>query len=124
MRNLSVFNSVTLDGYFTDRNGNMSWAHEGADDPEFADFTTGNAQGNGALVFGRVTYEMMKSFWPTDEAKRTMPEVAKGMNRMEKIVFSRTLGDPGWQNVRVVKDDPVTFLGKLKKEPGPDMVIM
>ena len=91
MRKLDVFNSITLDGYFTDSNGDMSWAHEGGDDPEFAAFTAGNAQGGGTLIFGRVTYELMKSFWPTEQAKRAMPEVAAGMNRMEKIVFSRTL---------------------------------
>lgn len=124
MPTLSVFNSVTLDGYFTDRKGDMSWAHEGGDDPEFAAFTAGNARADGALVFGRITYEMMKSFWPTDEARRTMPDVAEGMNRMEKIVFSRTLDQPGWQNARIVKDDPVSSIRRLKQEPGPDLVIL
>lgn len=128
MRKLSVFNSITLDGYFTGPDGDMSWAHEGADDPEFAAFTSDNArsgaQTGGALVFGRVTYDMMKAFWPTDAAKEMMPEVADGMNRMEKLVFSRTLARADWENTQIIKDDPVSTMRRLKKEPGPDMVIL
>lgn len=37
-----------------------------------------------------------------------MPEVAEGMTAMEKIVVSRTLRDPGWHNVRVIKGDLAT----------------
>jgi dihydrofolate reductase len=124
MRRFSVFNSVTLDGYFTDAKGNIDWAHEGEEDREFAAFTARKAQGGGALVMGRRTYEMMKAFWPTDEAKKTMPEVAEGMNRMEKIVFSRTLSKTDWQNTRFVNGDPVATLRKLKQEQGPDMAMM
>lgn len=128
MRKLSVFNSVTLDGYFTGPDGDMSWAHEGADDPDFAAFTSGNAKsgaaGGGALVFGRATYDMMKAFWPTDAAKEMMPEAADGMNRMEKLVFSRTLAGADWENTHIINDDPVSTLRRLKKEPGSDMVIL
>ena len=42
------------------------------------------------LVFGRITYEMMASYWPTPMALETFPTVAKGMNDMQKVVFSRT----------------------------------
>ena len=67
MRKVSVFNSVSMDGYYTDANNDMSWAHEGANDPELMEFTKGNAQGTNALVFGRVTYEMMVAYWPTPQ---------------------------------------------------------
>ena len=50
MRKLDVFNSISLDEYFTDANGDMSWAHEGGDDPEFAAFTAGNARRRRARV--------------------------------------------------------------------------
>ena len=60
MRKLKVFNQVSLDGYFTDENSDMSWAHK--QDPEWQEFTAENAKGGGELVFGRKTYDMMKSF--------------------------------------------------------------
>src|SRR3989304_3988652 len=96
MSKLIVFNSVTVDGYFTDKNGDMSWAHK--DDPEWNAFVAGNAKGEGILLFGRVTYELMVSFWPTPMAMELMPDVAKGMNNLPKVVFSRTLDQATWQN--------------------------
>lgn len=124
MRKISVFNSISIDGYFTDCNNDMSWAHAGGDDPEFAAFTSGNASGEGALVFGRVTYEQMASFWPSPQAAQMMPEVAAGMNRMRKIVFSRSLERVEWNNTQLIKDDPVQAVRALKAESGPDMVIL
>ncbi len=69
MRKLLVFNNVTLDGYFVDKNGDMSWAHK--DDPEWNAFVAENASGGGELIFGRVTYDLMVSFWPTPFAIET-----------------------------------------------------
>lgn len=124
MRKLSVFNNVTLDGYFTDANGDMSWAHQGSDDAEFQAYTRSNASGEGELLFGRVTYEMMAAFWPTPAAQQMMPEVADGMNRMRKSVFSRTLTEATWNNTRLIKGDLAEEVRKMKSEAGPDMVIL
>jgi len=118
-----MFNSISLDGYFTDRNNDMSFAH-GGDDPEWNEYVSGNASGNGVLLFGRVTYQMMAAFWPSEAARQAMPAVAEGMTKAQKIVFSNTLTDPGWQNVRVVKGDIAGEIRKLKEQDGPDMVIL
>jgi len=122
MPRLMVFNQVSLDGYFTDRNGDMSWAHK--DDPEWTACASENAKGGGTLLFGRKTYEMMANFWPTKAAFEQMPAVAKGMNDMQKVVFSRTLDKATWKNTKLVKGDLVTEVGKMKKAPGADMVIL
>jgi len=122
MRKLSVFNSVTLDGYFTDKNGDMSWAHQ--DDPEWNAFVAENASGGGMLLFGRITYEMMASFWPSPAAVEQMPKVAEGMNNSPKIVFSRTMDKATWKNTTVVSGDIAAAVRKLKEEPGEPMVIL
>ncbi|HXF49662.1 MAG TPA: dihydrofolate reductase family protein [Verrucomicrobiae bacterium] len=122
MRKLAVFNNVSLDGYFTDQNNDMSWAHR--DDPEFNTFTAENAKGEGVLVFGRKTYDLMAGFWPTPIAAQMMPEVAEGMNRMPKVVFSRTMDKAAWKNTTLVKSDPAGAVRKMKKEGGLDMVIL
>ena len=83
-----------------------------------------NAGGDGELLFGRVTYEMMAAFWPTPQAAQMLPDVAAGMNRMRKTVFSRTLDRAGWQNTTLVKGDLVSEVKKVKEQPGPDLVIM
>ena len=56
MRKLSVFNSVTLDGYFAGPNGDLSWAHDGSEDAEFNSFVADNAKGGGVLLFGYALY--------------------------------------------------------------------
>lgn len=124
MRKLVVFNHVSLDGYFVDKNGDMSWAKADHQDAEWDAFVAGNASGDGVLVFGRITYEMMASFWPTPFAIESMPAVAEGMNSMEKVVFSRTLKQASWNNTKLVKDDLAAEIRKMKKEPGPGMVIL
>lgn len=122
MRKLSVFNNVSLDGYIADASGDMSWAQQ--QDPEWNRYVADNAQADGPLLLGRVTYELMASFWPTPAAREHMPAVAERMNALPKIVFSRTLEAPAWQNTTVVRDDLVAATTALKREPGPDMVIL
>jgi len=124
VRKVSVFNSVSLDGYYTDVNNDYTWAHKGADDPELMEFTKGNAQGANALVFGRVTYDVMVSWWPTPAAAKAMPEVAKGMNAAPKYVFSRTLEEADWSNTTLLKGDPATEIARIKNTPGPDMTVL
>lgn len=122
MRKLKVFNSITADGYFTDKNNDVSWAHN--NDPEFNDFVEDNSKSGGVLMFGRVTYDMMVSFWPTPAAAKAFPEVAKQMNERAKIVFSRTLDSVSWQNTRLMKGDLLDEVKKLKQEDGEDIVIL
>ncbi|HEX4319443.1 MAG TPA: dihydrofolate reductase family protein [Acidobacteriaceae bacterium] len=124
MRRLIAFNHTTLDGYFVSAEGDFRWASKGNDDPEYAAFVAENASAGGELVFGRVTYAMMASYWPTPIADQHLPEVAKGMNSMGKVVFSRTLEKAEWNNTRLIKGDLVTEVRKLKEEDGPGMAIL
>jgi dihydrofolate reductase len=124
MRKLSVFNSVTLDGYFSGKKGDISWAHEVKQDPEWKAFIADNAKSGGQLLFGRVTYEMMVKYWPTPQAMKDAPDVAEGMNNAPKVVFSKSLKKAEWNNTKLVKGDLAKEVRKLKAEPGDHMVIM
>ena len=124
MRKLIVFNHVSLDGYFVDSNGDMSWAKADHQDAEWNAFVAGNASGGGVLVFGRITYELMASFWPTPFAIENMPAIAEGMNHMPKVVFSRTLDQASWNNTKLVKGDLAAEIRKMKKESGEGMTIL
>jgi dihydrofolate reductase len=77
MRKLIVFNSVSLDGYFTDVKGDMSFAHNPAKDEEWNAFVQANAGGGGEFLSGRITYELMASYWPTPMAMKNDPAVAE-----------------------------------------------
>jgi dihydrofolate reductase len=122
VRKLIAFENVTLDGYFADANGDMSWAHK--QDAEWSAFVAGNASGGGVLVFGRVTYDLMASYWPTPMAMKSNPVVAEGMNKLPKVVFSRTLKAASWNNTRLVKGDIGAETRKMMEEPGADMAIL
>jgi dihydrofolate reductase len=123
MPKLIVFNQVTLDGYFSDLKGDMSWAHQGKQDVEWNAFVEDNAKAGARLLFGRTTYELMASYWPTPQALENAPVVAERMNSLPKVVFSRTLDEASWKNTKLVKEGMATEIRKMKKEPGPDMVI-
>jgi dihydrofolate reductase len=122
LRKLTVFNHISLDGYIQDAHGDMSWAHAGAD-PEWNAFVEGNARGGGTLVFGRITYDLMARYWPTEMARQNDPAVAERMNAMPKIVFSRTLKAAAWNNTRLIAEEPVTAMRRLKREDGDDMAM-
>src|SRR5262245_42057633 len=123
MRKLIVFNNVSLDGYFVDSAGEMRWAHAPDQDVEWDAFVAGNASGGGMLVFGRITYELMASFWPTPFAIESMPVVAEGMNNLPKVVFSKTLAQASWNNTTLVNGDTAAEIRKMKQAAGEDMVI-
>jgi|SRR6266545_438749 len=124
MGKLVVFNNLTLDGYFTGVNGDLKWAHAATSDAEWDSFVADNATGGGLLLFGRITYELMASYWPTPAAAKADPLVAEGMNGLPKVVFSRTLRDASWSNTTLVKGNMAAEVRRLKKEPGRDMAIL
>ena len=122
MQRVIAFEQVSLDGFFVDARGDMSWAHK--QDPEWNEFAAGNASGGGTLLFGRVTYEMMARFWPTPAAMQSAPVVARAMNEMPKVVFSRTLTKVSWENTTLVKGDLAEEVRKLKGRTGPGLAIL
>ena len=82
------------------------------------------SRGESVLVFGRVTYDIMAAWWPSAAAAKAMPEVANGMNRAPKYVFSRSVETVGWSNTTLLKEDPATAIARLKAIPGPDMTVL
>jgi dihydrofolate reductase len=124
MRKLVAFTQVTLDGRFAGANGDIGWAHREDPNAEWSAFVADNAKGGGQLLFGRVTYEMMASFWPTAAAMKSDPIVAERMNSLPKVVFSRTLDRASWNNTKLVKGDLAAAVRRMKQEPGSQMVIL
>jgi dihydrofolate reductase len=122
MAKVIVFNQVSLDGYFVDDGGDMSWAHK--NDAEWNAYAAENASGGGVLLFGRITYEMMASFWPSPAARQMNATVADQMNALSKVVFSRTLEAATWKNTRLIKSDIEAEVRRMKREGGRDMVVM
>ena len=121
MRRLKVFNLVTLDGYFAGEGGDISWHHV---DAEFQELANAAANSGSTLLFGRKTYQLMAGYWPSPEALRDDPVIAAGMNSSEKIVFSRSLERADWHNTRLVKDDLLGEVRRLKAGTGNDLTLL
>jgi dihydrofolate reductase len=121
MRRLTVFNLVSLDGYFAGPSGDISWHNV---DEEFQELAKAASNSGNTLLFGRVTFELMAGYWPSPEAIRDDPVVAAGMNSSEKVVFSRTLDRAGWNNTRLVREDPVAEIRRLKQGAGKDLTVL
>jgi dihydrofolate reductase len=122
MGKLTIFNFVTLNGFFKGPDEDISWHRHGQEENEYAAEML--QTGDGILLFGRVTYEQMASYWPTPEAIKNSPAVAKRMNNASKIVFSRSLKKADWSNTRLVNDNMVEEVKKMKQLPGKDMAVL
>jgi dihydrofolate reductase len=120
MRKIILFNMITLDGFFEGPNRDIGWHNV---DEEFNEFAIDQLNSADGLIFGRVTYQLMAGYWPTELATTDDPIVAGLMNRIPKIVFSRTLEKVEWNNTRLVKEDVAGEISKLKQQTGKDLYI-
>ena len=120
MRKLLFFMAISLDGYFEGPGRDITWHRV---DDEFNDFAIEQLKSVDTLLFGRVTYELMASYWPTPEALADDPVVTGYMNSYPKLVFSTTLSGVAWQNTRLVKANAAQEVARLKQQPGKDLII-
>jgi dihydrofolate reductase len=120
MRKLLMFNMVSLDGFFAGPRGEIDWHTV---DEEFNKFASEQLEAVDVLVFGRSTYQMMASYWPSPQAARNDPEVAEKMNAKSKVVFSKTLEKAEWANTRLAKGNLAGEISGLKGQPGRDLIV-
>lgn len=120
MRKFIAYNFITLNGFYKDQNNDISWHRHGSEESAYSEKML---SADNILLFGRITYEMMASYWTTPHALQTAAVVAKGMNKAEKIVFSSTLNKAEWNNTRVVKN-ALEEINTLKQQPGKDLALL
>jgi len=121
MRTISSFINVTLDGYFEGPNHDISFFKG---DKEDNSYFREQSSGRSTMLMGHRTYEMMKAFWPTEQASKENPDVAKYMNEAPKVVVARRPFEPGWRNVTVVSGDVVDEIRKIKEQSGGPIVTL
>jgi dihydrofolate reductase len=123
VRKIFSFQVTSVDGYYEGPNQEFDWP---VIDEEFNQFALQQLDEVDTLLFGRVTYQLMASYWPTPAAEQDDPKVTAKMNELAKLVVSRTLEDPtpAWTGTRLIRDDVAGELTKIKQQPGDDIVIM
>lgn len=120
MRRIIAFENVTLDGFMAGPNGEIDWAIR---DEEVTENSRGGQYSTDMFLFGRVTYDMMASFWPTPAGKSANQVFADSLNNTPKAVFSTTLQKADWQPTEVIKELTTEEVLKLKQRPGKDILI-
>ena len=134
MREIVVFDRVSADGYYAASDGNLNWA---VPEPELDKGAAGGLTGAGTMLFGRRTYDMFESFWPTAAGdgptspdphaagRRTteMHAMAVWINESEKIVYSRTRQAVTWKNSRLIHDFDPRQVATMKEEPGRAIMV-
>jgi dihydrofolate reductase len=112
---------VTVDGFF---DGAKKWEIDWHNvDAEFNDFAIAQLDATGMLLFGRVTYQGMASYWTSPDGIKDDADVANRMNALPKAVFSRTLDKADWNNTRLIKTNIPEEILKLKQASGKDIAL-
>jgi dihydrofolate reductase len=126
MRRIIVTTWVTLDGFIAGLNNEMEWIGAIYDDA-MAKYESDLVSTADTLILGRVTYESFAGSWPhvpdNPSASEGEKEYARKLNRMRKVVFSRSLGKVEWNNSALYREIVPAEITKLKQEPGQDIVI-
>jgi len=134
-RRIVMFNWVTADGYFAGTDGNLDWV---VPDQEQAKAAAAEITNFDTVLFGRRTYEVFEAFWrqAVVDASGTVPDphhpgrrspehgaIAMALNRMAKIVFSRSMKDASWENSRLLRELDPRGIAAMKAQPGKDLII-
>ena len=114
---LFAFDMVSANGFFEGPDRDISWHNV---DDEFNQFAIEQLEEIGRLLFGRITYEGMANYWPTVTDD---DPIAERMNSIEKIVVSTTLESADWNNTRLVNEDVVEEIEKIKQRSEKDVAI-
>jgi len=134
-RRIVTFNWATADGYFAGADGNLDWV---VPDAEQAKAAAESISGFDTVVFGRRTYELFEGFWrhavvdefgtipdPHHPGRRS-PEhgaIAIALNRMTKILFSRSMKDATWEPSRLLRELDPREIETMKAQPGKDLIV-
>ncbi len=119
MRKLVLIDMITLDGFYESNKGEsfdkIDWHVVG---DEWNDLSIQTLDNSDTILFGRVTYEGFRSYWPTQN-----DPIADRINAKEKIVVSGTMKDAGWTNASVLEGWLKPGITALKAKPGKQIII-
>ncbi|WP_228838413.1 dihydrofolate reductase family protein [Nocardia amamiensis] len=123
MGSVTLWMQMSLDGFAEGPDEEIHWP---VVDEELCESFLDELRSADLFLYGRKTYEIMASFWPTADVDPAISEFyvdfARCWKQTPKLVFSRTLPTAGW-NTRIVREDLVEQITTLRAQPGCDMVL-
>jgi dihydrofolate reductase len=119
MRRLFLHINVSLDGYICDTAGRIDWHFSDDECQRYLDQLLESIDG---MLFGRVAYEELRSYWPT-AGREVSPTQVRRMHELPKYVLSRTLTQTDWHNSHVLGKEPADAIENLKRQNGRPLAI-
>ena len=124
MRKIISFMHISLDGFVAGPNGEMNWIK--ADDEIFDHVEKRISRGDTAL-YGRITFDMMESYWPTaaDKPNPTSHDInhSKWYAQVHKLVLSKTLKDATLNNTTIISDNLSERINAIRQTEGEDILL-
>ncbi|MDD4108091.1 MAG: dihydrofolate reductase family protein [Prolixibacteraceae bacterium] len=124
MRRIISFMHISLDGFVAGPNGEMNWIKA---DQEIFDYVGKRISKGDTALYGRVTYQMMESYWPTAGDKPTATkhdiEHSKWYSKVHKIVLSKTIENAGLINTTIISDNLPDIINEVKQQTGEDILL-
>ena len=119
MRKVITTMNVTFDG-FCDHTAGIA-------NPELHDYYTDMLNNAGTILYGRTTYQLMEDYWPAlinnPTGDKHMDDFANAIERVPKVLFSRTINKVNWNNARLATQDLQDEVTALKQQPGNDILV-
>lgn len=119
MRKLIAAMNMTLDG-FCDHTAGIA-------DDEIHQHYNDLLSDSGTLMYGRITYQLMESYWPSivknPTGNKPIDDFAVLIDEISKIVFSRTLKDVDWKNTELKREVVKEEILELKRQPGKSILV-
>ena len=124
MRKIISFMHISLDGFVAGPNGEMDWIKA---EQEIFDHVGNRISEGDTALYGRVTYQMMESYWPTAADKPTATrhdiEHSKWYSKVHKVVLSKTMKDEGFTKTTIISDNLSDRINEIKKQAGNDILL-
>ena len=124
MRKVISFMHISLDGFVAGLNGELNWVKV---DEEIFDYVGKRISNGDTALYGRVTYQLMESYWPTaaDKPAATKHDIdhSKWYSKVHKVVLSKTMKGEGLTNTTIISDNLQERLNEIKQQAGKDILL-
>lgn len=115
---------MSLDGFVAGPNGEMDWIKI---NEEIFSHVGKRISGGDTALYGRVTYQLMESYWPTaadkPNASRHDIEHSKWYKHVHKVVLSNTMKDADLTNTTIISDNLSDRINHIKQQAGDDILL-
>jgi dihydrofolate reductase len=124
MRKIISFMHLSLDGFVAGPKGEMDWIKV---DQEIFDYVGKRINEGDTALYGRVTYQMMESYWPTagDEPNASKHDIehSQWYKKVHKVVLSKTMKGTGLTNTKIISDNLSKEINAIKQQAGNDILL-